>query len=95
MFNRKKIEKLEQELANKTIEINKLTYDLNTCRNRIKEITELQDKIPESCTPGSYCKSCEFAKAYEESSSMYGVTFSKTYYVCNKSGSCSEFVQKQ
>lgn len=91
MFNRKKIEKLEQELANKTIEINKLTYDLNTCRNRIKEITELQDKIPESCTPGSYCKSCEFAKRY----TIPNTHDLKYFYVCNKSGSCSEFVQKQ
>lgn len=91
MFNRKKIEKLEQELVNKTMEINKLTYDLNTCRNRIKEITELQDKIPESCTPGSYCKSCEFARSYHIPNSLS----IRHYYVCNKSGSCSEFVQKQ
>ena len=57
----------------------------------LNEITELKDKIPEDCTQGSYCKSCGFAKRYQYSTGWA----IKEYYVCAKSGSCSQFIQKE
>ena len=100
MFNRKqkRIEELEKELAAKVRNINELN-ELIDARDReihelyqsIDSITALKDKTPEDCVPGSYCKSCEFAKVYHQRNTFH----TKTYYVCSKGNSCSQFIQKE
>lgn len=98
MFKSKKLKELEEELYIKNRELKKLA-DLIKERDRenhklldqIQEITTLKDKKPEDCIPGSYCKACEFAKEYIYRRGLY----ENVFHVCNKGGSCSEFVQKQ
>lgn len=98
MFNKKKIEELERKIADKDDDIRKYlsiiddrNLTITKLKIKIEEITELKDKIPENCTPGSYCNSCDFAKEYHHSRGMYA----RTFYVCAKANSCSEFVQKK
>jgi hypothetical protein len=98
MFNSKKIKVLEEDNDRKVKQISELNNklidkdrEIHKLKVMLNEITAYKDKIPEDCTPGSYCKSCEFAKKYYYSN---GWTI-KEYYVCAKSESCSKFVQKE
>lgn len=98
MFNRTKIKDLERKLIDRDDTIHKLEsiiddrdFTISKLKLTIEEITKLKDKIPEDCIPGSYCRACEFAKKYRLSKNM----FSENFYVCAKSGYCSEFIQKK
>lgn len=101
MFIRKKIKEVKKEVEKnldyltendrlRELIISK-DREIHKLEDRIEEIIALQEKKPEGCTPGKYCKSCEFAKKFRHSTGVY----IKEYYVCGKGNICSEFVQKE
>lgn len=98
MFNRKRIEELQKTIGSQELEIRKLDTIINSkneeiikLHQMIDEITALKDKLPEDCVPGLYCESCKFVKEYHHPEHFY----TKTYYVCAKSGACPRFIQKE
>jgi hypothetical protein len=93
MFNRKKIEQLEAQLADKDRKIHRLEDLLARNEKKLELIQNTLDSTPADCKPSEYCKVCSFSKAY--------MVFNRhtddfdVMYLCNKAGSCQNFVQKE
>ena len=98
IFNRKKVAELEERLeqTKRSLVIVKkerddIQRDLVRSSDTLKAIQAMQDAIPEDCTPGEYCRACEFVKPYFfcECHSVI------TGYTCAKGQSCKNFVQNE
>lgn len=95
IFNIKKVEELERELEKAKRRIDGYRHDLSVAEDHIKHLTKIKESIPERCTPGDYCRACEFGKEYFYHSYNYGYETTITAYLCNKGNSCPNFVQKK
>lgn len=93
MTKRKRIEQLEAQLADKDRKIHRLEDTLARNETKLKSIQNTLDSTPEDCKLGGYCKACSFSKAYfvfNHRTDDFDVI-----YLCNKAGSCQNFVQKE
>lgn len=104
IFNCKRVKELERTLAQKDEEIDslerknkKLKQMLDDTENEMNKILKLKQTIPEDCTPGEYCRACEFAKPYVYHNYAYHSNRRDiiTGHLCNKGESCGCFVQKE
>lgn len=93
MFGRKRIKQLEAQLADKDRKIYRLEDLLARNEKKFELVQSMLGSKPEDCRMGEYCKACAFSKAY--------LVFNHrrddfdTMYLCNKAGSCQNYVQKE
>lgn len=91
---KERIEKLEYENE-------RLRKCLTKAEADIEASNRLREDIPADCTPGPYCKACEFVKPYHYNYYVPGRTLSGTHdyratgYICNKGNVCKNFIQKE
>ena len=89
-------------------QIEKLKYENERLRNcltkaeaDIESFISLRQDIPDDCTPGSYCKACEFVKTYHFNYYIpaylaeHRHDYRATGYICGKGSSCKNFIQKE
>ena len=102
IFNRKKIEKLERELRVIKIENEDLRSSLYTAETHLQVLLEIKNSTPEDCTPGPYCKGCDFVKEYHYHNHAYGSYKSSVHYktridgyICGRGNLCKNFVQRK
>ena len=77
-------EKLLKDLENKFADVE---HELN-------EIAQVKSATPSDCTPGEWCSACKFSEEYflRDHFTGYG---NRIVHLCNKAGSCVNFVQKE
>lgn len=90
---RQRIEQLEAQLRDKDRKIASLEDQINRYQINFELMQTLCDSTPDDCTPGEYCKACDFAKVYYFYS-RYNMKL-EPVYLCNKAGSCKHFIQKE
>lgn len=103
IFNNKKVGAMTEELFLKDREIARLkeeNADLRNClsdtENAMKNIIAIKKTVPEDCTPGEYCRACEFGKSFLHHNYIPIVRDSIIQgYYCGKGKSCQHFVQKE
>lgn len=96
IFNRRRVEELEKELANAERKNKNLRTQLEYAEDELRGVLELKTSIPEGCTPGEYCRACEFAKDYYYDSYVYGVHHTIIQgTLCGKGQACTNFIQKK
>ena len=104
IFNKKRVEELERELKKlKTVEDenNRLRSQLDKAIMDFKFATTLKQEMPDDCTPGTYCKACEFGKECFHNYHVYTGGYSASYnssvsfYICTKGETCTNFIQKE
>lgn len=102
IFNRKRVEELEEELDRTKRELlmaikerDGLSREYTLLREELEAAVQLKDAIPENCTPGSYCRACEFSRPlyHYDSRSPLGRGWLEGH-ICNKAQSCANFIQK-
>ena len=95
MFKSKKkeIQRLNAVIRENERKIKRLESLLESAEKRFECMEKRIKSTPEDCVIGEYCRACSFAKAY----SMYNrhVGELELVYLCNKAGSCENFVQKE
>ena len=89
---KKRIEQLEAQIREKDRKIHRLEDLIANHEMKFEAIQRSLDSTPEDCKPGEYCKGCSFRKAYRIFNRRTDVF--DTMYVCNKAGSCPNFVQQ-
>lgn len=73
--------------------VNRLQTENKMLRDKISDIQRSIDTTPADCTPGNWCKGCEFSKSYHIP--KYGrIGAFDIIYVCGKVGTCRNFLQK-
>lgn len=90
---RKRIEQLEAQLLVKDIKINRLEDIISKHEKRFEDMQNMLNSTPEDCRIGEYCKACSFSKAYYIHNRRHDEY--EVVYLCNKAGSCKDFVQKE
>lgn len=97
IFNKKALEKLEEEKRKLERKNDELIRALADAHTDLEELTKLKDSEPEDCKRGEWCKGCAFVKVayYCEYIPGIGKTFPRTAYMCGKGDSCKQFVQKE
>ncbi len=93
IFNRKRIEELEDELYEAECERVKYRRDIELLTKRLEAMGALEESIPEGCTKGPWCRACEFSRTFHYS--PYNSVSYTTFYTCSKGKSCENFVQKK
>lgn len=91
IFNLKKARELEYELEKVRYERDQLMRDLDYNTHLLEELLEVKAALPTDCTPGPYCKACEFSK-------VYGYNYYHNWNIghfCGKGQSCKNFIQKE
>ena len=88
-----RIEQLEAQLREKDRKIGHLEDDIACYTHKFEAMQNMANSIPEGCEPGEYCRACEFSAAYH----MYmpETRHVEWAYLCNKAGSCKNFVQRK
>lgn len=94
MFSKRKIAELESRLAAKEQENHKLNNELYVLKMKVADMEAVANTTPPDCIRGSWCKACEFAKAYHISNYHYGGALD-VIYICGKGESCKHFVPKE
>ena len=89
---RQRIEQLEAQLREKDRKIARLEDLLANDEIRFDNMQKTMESTPSDCKPGQYCSACSFAKLYVMRDRRLGGL--KSVYLCNKGGSCENFVQK-
>lgn len=68
---------------------------VTTLITEVEVLTDISEKIPEGCTKGPWCKSCDFVRTFYlptgsvGSHSAYGY---KKRYACGKGEACAHYV---
>ena len=70
------------------------TDRLNELQKTIFDIKADIESVPVDCTPGEYCRACEFSGCYTVSDGVYSIGGVKIY-TCNKYKACKNFIQKE
>jgi hypothetical protein len=60
---------------------------------KLEQIGSVSEKLPEDCVKGPWCQACDFSKTFHYTDYYAGPL--RTGYVCGKSESCKNFVQKE
>lgn len=104
IFNRKRVEELEEQvckLEGVDAENNRLRRELDRLANDLREVLRVKDTTPADCTPGNYCKVCEFGKHlfnhyYASGSTINRPDYSSVVsgYICGRGITCQNFIQK-
>lgn len=108
LFNVKRVEELERELAKTKRELeytkeenNSLKFNLNRMENDFNAAINAKANIPKDCVPGEYCQACEFVKEYYKYYSSYNYATKLrhsnevTGYICDRANVCKNFIQKK
>lgn len=104
IFNRKKVAELEEKvrgLEGVNTENDRLRIELDRLANDLREVLRLKDATPTDCTPGNYCRVCEFGDHifkhyYVPGSTLYRRDYNNVVsgYVCKRGDICQNFIQK-
>lgn len=99
IFNKKRVEELENELKRlKNVERDLDQYKelLAEAERDLANCLNVKSQLPEDCTPGDYCKACEFSKEYYYRHYSYR-THDAIFkgHLCNKANVCKNFTQKE
>lgn len=97
LLDRDYIKNLEKKLCDAEYERDRYITKADELATKLKEITKLEDSIPEGCEKGPWCKACEFVRTYHytEYYGAYGGHSLETIYTCSKGKSCKNFIQKE
>lgn len=101
IFNLKKVTELEKEverLSKIERERNEFERLLREAEQDLQHVLQTKECTPEDCTPGPYCKACEFSKAYYfHYYTIFGGGHNKIIEgtLCNKANVCKSFIQKE
>lgn len=100
IFNRKRVEELEAEVKRlRHIELERNNYreELRSTERELERVVNIKDTIPDGCTPGSYCRACEFVKPYYYSNYVFSAGHHTVVagYICGKGELCKNFAQKE
>lgn len=88
-------ENLENQLRKKDNTIGELEWDINQLEKKIEEIQKCLENVPEGCSPGVWCKACEFKRPfYLYRYNRHGVDYREVVYACGKSEACKNFIQE-
>lgn len=89
-----KIDDLKDGIKDRDEQIKELTSTNEALERSLEEIDLAMKSTPEDCKPGEYCEACHFGRTYTIRRLHVGVTYEKNIHLCNKAGSCENFVQK-
>lgn len=89
MNKRKSRSELERELLVAKSRIASLEGTVNSYDRKFEKIADLKDSTPADCKRGPWCKTCQFVRPF------FNPLGGPTIYVCGKSESCSNYVQKE
>lgn len=105
MRKSQKILELEKQLAAKERELKNTQFELKCAEGNLKRfekyVAELKKKtelIPTDCEMGPWCQACAFSKLYSIAKNIHTdnrgnfVVKDDNFYICNKNGSCKNFV---
>ena len=98
LVDRDYIEDLEKKLRETEQERDRYISKAAELEVRLREISKLEETIPEGCEKGPWCKACEFVRTfhYTRGLSLPGYPkISNVIYTCSKGESCKNFVQKE
>lgn len=97
IFNLERVAILEKENEGLQKEVNELKKLLARAETDLETALEAVHSKPVDCTPGEYCKACEFSKNYYYWHHGYHSShdFVVTGYFCDKGNSCKNFIQKE
>lgn len=94
--NLKRVKELERELEKTKLERDNYHGELCDLEFKFKNMGKLQESVPEDCKKGPWCESCAFVKKfYLHRNYGYVVGGVETAYICGKSDSCSNYVQRE
>ena len=88
---KKELKKTRDERCRIQSDYTILRDSFSAAKEKLDDISEYHDSIPDDCIRGQYCEACEFGKIYHTRSAL----ISKTFAVCTKGKSCSNFIQKK
>ena len=98
IFNRQRIVELEKKLHKTELDRDRYISKAAELEVKLREISKLEETIPEGCEKGPWCKACEFVRTfhYTRGLSIPGYPRStEVIYTCSKGESCKNFVQKE
>ena len=96
IFNRKKVQQLEEKLYDTELERDKYIGKAAELDAKLREIGRLEEMVPADCVKGPWCEACEFVRMFHYSK-YYGYKCKglETIHVCGKGASCKNFVQRK
>lgn len=90
-----KIDDLEDGIKERDERIKELTSANEALERSLDEIDLAMKSTPEDCKPGEYCEACHFSKRYVVRGYYGGFCdVKRDIFLCNKAGTCTNFVQK-
>ena len=96
IFNKKKVESLERELAKIQRERDDYRYKTMCLEEKFAAMSKLEESIPEDCVRGPWCKACEFVRTFHYVEHHgYGVRSETIAYACSKGECCNHFVKRE
>ena len=89
MNKRKSRRELEYELSLARSRITNLEGVVNAYDIKFEKIADLKSSTPADCKRGPWCQTCQFVRPF------FNPLGGAEAYVCGKSESCSNYVQKE
>ena len=77
--------------------VTRLQKENQMLRDKLESVQHLVDTTPVDCTPGKWCRGCEFSKTYHiPKPTSYGMLGAyDVLYVCGKGETCRNFLQRE
>lgn len=97
IFNRQRIAELESKLHETEQDRDRYISKAAELEMKLREISRLEESIPEGCEKGPWCKACEFCRTFHYTGgiSLSGYRSMNVIYTCSKGESCKNFIQKE
>ena len=77
--------------------VTRLQKENQMLRKKLDAVQQASDTTPVDCTPGKWCRGCEFSKSYRiPKFAEYGELGAyDILYVCGKGATCRNFMQRE
>lgn len=73
----------------------KLSQENSILRNTLETVKHLTENLPADCTPGTWCRACEFVKAYRVPVYYSYLEGYQEIYICGKRRGLYKFLSER